>query len=82
MVTTSNGPGLQAQRRGELSALKRPLASLLDDPQFRERFLREAELGRALNHPNIVRILERGRGTSPWDPNKVVYRGAGPSAVD
>ena len=50
----------KAQRRGELSALKRPLASLLDDPQFRERFLREAELGRALNHPNIVRILERG----------------------
>lgn len=50
----------KAQRRGELLALKRPLASLLDDPQFRERFLREAELGRALNHPNIVRILERG----------------------
>jgi serine/threonine protein kinase len=50
----------KAERRGELSALKRPLASLLDDPQFRERFLREAELGRALNHPNIVRILERG----------------------
>jgi len=50
----------KAQRRGELSALKRPLASLLDDPQFRERFLREAEIGRALNHPNIVRILERG----------------------
>lgn len=50
----------KAERRGELSALKRPLASLLDDPEFRERFLREAEIGRTLNHPNIVRILERG----------------------
>ena len=50
----------KAERRGELSALKRPLAAFLDDPQFHERFLREAEIGRALNHPNIVRILERG----------------------
>jgi hypothetical protein len=51
---------VKAERRGELSALKRPLASFLDDPEFIERFLREAEIGRTLNHPNIVRILERG----------------------
>jgi serine/threonine protein kinase len=50
----------KAERRGELAALKRPLANFLDDTQFRDRFLREAEIGRALNHPNIVRILERG----------------------
>jgi Protein kinase domain/PEGA domain/Tetratricopeptide repeat len=50
----------KAERRGELSALKRPLASFLDDPQFMERFLREAEIGRTLNHPSIARILERG----------------------
>ncbi len=50
----------KAERRGELSALKRPLSLFLDDPQFLERFLREAEIGRSLNHPNIVRILERG----------------------
>jgi Protein kinase domain/PEGA domain len=57
----------KAQRRGEVSALKRPLAHLLDDPQFRERFLREAEIGRALNHPNIIRILERGAvGAVPY----------------
>ena len=57
----------KTERRGELSALKRPLAHLLDDPQFRERFLREAEIGRALNHPNIIRILERGNvGPVPY----------------
>jgi serine/threonine-protein kinase len=50
----------KAERRGELSALKRPLALFLDDPHFLERFLREAEIGRTLNHPNIVRIHERG----------------------
>jgi hypothetical protein len=50
----------KAERRNELSALKRPLSLFLDDPQFLQRFLREAEIGRTLNHPNIVRILERG----------------------
>jgi serine/threonine-protein kinase len=50
----------RAERRGELVALKRPLASFLDDQPFLDRFLREAEIGRTLNHPNIVRILERG----------------------
>ncbi len=50
----------EAERKGERVALKRPLASLLDDQPFLDRFLREAEIGRTLNHPNIVRILERG----------------------
>jgi hypothetical protein len=50
----------KAERAGEVSALKRPLGSLLDDSAFIERFLREAEIGRTLNHPNIVRILGRG----------------------
>jgi serine/threonine-protein kinase len=51
----------KAERRGELCALKRPLTALLDEPEFLERFLREAEIGRTLHHPNIVRILERGQ---------------------
>jgi hypothetical protein len=40
----------EAVRRGETFALKRPLAGFLDDTRFRERFLREAELGRTLHH--------------------------------
>ena len=51
----------EAERRGERFALKRPLAGFLDDPRFLERFLREADLGRALHHPNIVRIFDRGQ---------------------
>jgi hypothetical protein len=50
----------RAERGGEHFALKRPLPSVLDEPEFRERFLREAEIGRTLHHPNIIRIFERG----------------------
>ncbi len=57
----------EAERRGERFALKRPLSGFLDDPRFLERFLREAELGRALHHPNIIRIFERGQvGEMPY----------------
>jgi serine/threonine-protein kinase len=50
----------KAERRGEVCALKRPLSGLLEDPEFLERFQREAEIGRTLHHPNIIRIFERG----------------------
>jgi hypothetical protein len=57
----------KAERGGEVCALKRPLPAFLEEEEFLQRFLREAELGRALNHPNIVRILERGAvGTVPY----------------
>jgi hypothetical protein len=29
-----------------------------------------------------VKILERGRGLSPWDPKKLVFHGKGPAAAD
>ena len=57
----------EAERRGERFALKRPLSGFLDDPRFLERFLREAELGRTLHHPNIIRIFDRGQvGDIPY----------------
>ena len=51
----------EAERRGQTLAVKRPLSGFLDDDRFRERFLREAELGRTLHHPNIIRIFDRGQ---------------------
>ena len=57
----------EAVRRGEPCALKRPLSGFLEDTRFRERFLREAELGRTLHHPNIIRIFDRGQvGATPY----------------
>jgi serine/threonine protein kinase len=57
----------EAERRGERCALKRPLAGFLDDPRFRDRFVREADLGRTLHHPNIIRIFDRGAvGNMPF----------------
>ncbi len=50
----------RAERGGDHFALKRPLPAFLDEEEFRERFLREAEIGRTLHHPNIIRIFERG----------------------
>ena len=50
----------RAERNGQAFALKRPLRGYLDEPEFLERFLREAEIGRTLHHHNIIRIFERG----------------------
>jgi hypothetical protein len=57
----------KAQRGSDVVALKRPLSSFVDDAEFRQRFLREAEIGRTLHHPNIIRIHERGEvGDVPY----------------
>ena len=45
------------QRRDALKVLS---AELSHDPQFRTRFLREAELAATLDHPNIVTVYDRG----------------------
>ncbi|WP_156690598.1 serine/threonine-protein kinase, partial [Mycobacterium sp. Marseille-P9652] len=41
-------------------ALKVLSAELSQDPQFRARFIREADLAATLNHPNIVTVYDRG----------------------
>lgn len=44
-------------RSGEEAAIKVPHRHLVKDPQFRDRFRREASLGARLHHPRIVRVL-------------------------
>ena len=57
----------EATRNGETLALKRPLPGFLDDVRSRQRFLREAELGRTLHRPNIIRIFDHGQvGNTPY----------------
>lgn len=50
----------KAEKRGELFAIKRPLPAVMDEPNYVARFLREAEIGRTLHHPNIIRVLDHG----------------------
>jgi serine/threonine-protein kinase len=48
-------------------AVKRLRASLLDDGEIAERFRREAEAVVRLNHPGVVRLLDRGDdGDGPY----------------
>jgi serine/threonine protein kinase len=57
----------RAEKNGEVCALKRPLQGFLEDPEFLKRFLREAEIGHTLHHPNIIRIFDQGAvGNCPY----------------
>lgn len=51
---------LAESRQGDKVALKILSAPSGVDPQWVERFMREAEFLRKLNHPNIVRVLDAG----------------------
>jgi hypothetical protein len=41
-------------------ALKMPFENMVHDEEFRERFLRQAEIGAQLSHPHIVTIVDSG----------------------
>ncbi len=45
---------------GDIVALKLMAPDLADNPTFRDRFIREAEAGPNLMHPNIVPVFESG----------------------
>jgi serine/threonine protein kinase len=45
---------------GREIALKVPQATVLEDPELRQRFLREARAAAGLDHPNIVPVHEAG----------------------
>ncbi len=45
---------------GDTVALKLMAPDLADNPTFRDRFVREAEAGPTVVHPNIVRVFESG----------------------
>jgi len=46
---------------GQLVALKFPFENLLDDPGTLARYERELEIARALDHPNVQRLIDTGR---------------------
>jgi serine/threonine protein kinase len=57
---------------GRLVALKIPLIELERDSVFRERFQREIEIGRMLDHPAIIRIVPVDRPSRLYLPMEFV----------
>ena len=51
---------VQHPRLPRLEALKILPASMSTDPQFRQRFAREAQIASSLSHENIVRVIDQG----------------------
>lgn len=52
--------------KGDEYALKLPLPHLLEQADFRARFVRELKLGMALQHPNLVHIYDVNDGTGSF----------------
>jgi tRNA A-37 threonylcarbamoyl transferase component Bud32 len=53
---------------GDIYALKVPHPHIFEIPEFRARFLREAEIIRTLHHANIVRLYDYGSGQDGETP--------------
>ncbi len=51
----------RARETGEMVALKFLRPDLADDPNAAARFRREVEVARAIDHPNVVRVIDAGR---------------------
>ena len=47
-------------------AIKVPHAEMEADPLFFDRFQREAEIGRKLNHPGVMKVLASGAGRTTY----------------
>ncbi|MFM7316928.1 MAG: serine/threonine protein kinase, partial [bacterium] len=47
-------------RSGTLAALKLPYPFVLKSGSMRRRFIRECEIGKQLNHPGIVKVIDSG----------------------
>ena len=54
------------QTNGETVAIKIPYMQLESDPASFSRFQREAEIGKVLNHPNILRFIQVPDQTRPY----------------
>src|SRR5262249_35694882 len=49
---------------GERLAMKTPSVNYVDDPAYIERFVMESWIGRRIDHPNVVRVVESSRAPS------------------
>jgi hypothetical protein len=67
---------------GDHFAMKVPLPGLLESQEDAARFRREVEIGKTLNHPNVVRIFDYNLGEAGPDPYIVLELVRGDSLRD